>query len=144
MVGRPSQKLGTGCEARLEVRDGLGGTLGDPGWIEGLPRGLESIPEVWVTIPEVRVVSGGRSEDPDGPNGGSGDPPGYQGRVKRPSRISGMGWEAIPEVSDRLGGKSGGVTGGPERFGRPSRRSGTGQESLSEVQIVSAVSIGGP
>ena len=66
---------------------------------------------------------------------GSKNPPGGLGQVKflpggpggvgRPSRRSGRGREALPEVREGLGGPNG-VLG---RVGTPSRRFGTGQEA---------------
>ena len=78
----------------------------------------------------------------------SGDPPGGPKVVKRPSRSSGRGQEALPKVRKWLGVHPGDMEvvgkwsrvppGDSEVVGRPSRRSGNGREALPGDKIWSA------
>ena len=60
---------------------------------------------------------------------GSGGPPGGIGRVGKPYRRFGTGWEALLEFWDG----SGGFSKGAGRVGRPTQRSGMGLEALPVV-----------
>ena len=74
VIGRPSQRSGTGWETILEVR-----------------KWLETIPEVWNWSgdpPEDVELVGRHSR--------------RSGSSRRPSRRSGTGWETLMEVRNRL------------------------------------------
>ena len=80
MVGMPSRMSGSGQEAFSDFRDWSGGLRGD---VAGPHGGLEV------------------------PPGGLGGPPGGPGVVGKPSRMSGSGREALPDVRWWSGGPLG-------------------------------------
>ena len=103
--GRPSRMTGSGRETLPDVRVRLGGPPECPGVVgsssqkSGRPfRVSESFREALLDDREWSLGSpGGREVLPDVQEW-LGSPPGCPGVVGRPSRMSGSGWLALPEV----------------------------------------------
>ena len=133
VVGRPFRMSGNGREALPEFRDWLGGPF----------RMSESGPEILTNVQDALLDVREWSADPWGFAGfvrrpsrmtGSGQEalPKCPGVIRRPSRMSGSGQEALPNVREWSEGNPGclGVAG------RPSRMSGSGQEALQDLRVV--------
>ena len=77
-----------------------------------------------VDLPDIRKWSGG-------PPGSLCGPAGYPGVVGRSSRMSGSGWEALPDVQEW----SEVPPGCPGVVGRPSRMPGSCRQALPDVCV---------